>query len=191
MRHDIKPLHPDHVVIGRARTWLWIDVDDIRRPVQNLGKALDSLKPGDVCVQNTSYSWRSATFGDIFTFTAQKRGCTGAVIDRLVRDAKEIIALGFPVFARGLTPTAAGGRNDLIELDVPVACGDVIVHPGQLVYGDSDGVVVIPREAEDEVIAKSLEKVEAENVVRQRLSEGKTFAQVAEYYLSSGQAGEK
>lgn len=191
MRHDIKPLQPDSVVVGRARTWMWIDVDDIKRPLQNLSRALDSLKPGDVCVHNTGHTWSGACFGDLFALAAQKRGCTGAVIDRLVRDVKEIIALGFPVFTRGVRPNAAGGRHDLVELDVPVRCGDILVQLGQLIFGDRDGVVVIPAEVEDEVIAKALEKLNVEEVVRQRLMKGELFQDVVEYYLSSGQSGKK
>jgi 4-hydroxy-4-methyl-2-oxoglutarate aldolase len=191
MRHDIKPLQPDFVVVGRARTWMWIDVDDVKRPLQNIARALDSLKPGDVCVHNTDHTWRGACFGDLFALTAQKRGATGAVIDRLVRDVKDIIALGFPLFARGVKPNAAGGRHDLVELDVPVLCGDVLVQPGQLIFGDRDGVVVIPAEVEDETIAKALEKLSSEEVVRQHLMKGELFQDVVEYYLSSGQKGKK
>ncbi len=191
MRHDVKPLHPDFVVVGRARTWMWMDVDDTSRPLQNVARALDSLKPGDVCVHNTSHTWRGACFGDLFALTAQKRGSAGAVIDRLVRDVKEITALGYPLFARGVKPNAAGGRYDLVELDVPVRCGDVLVRPGELVFGDRDGVVVIPGEAEEEAIARALEKLAAEEVVRQRLMQGELFQDVVEYYLSGGKSGKQ
>ena len=183
MRHDIRTLHPDHVVIGRARTLLWVDVYEIREdPYQNVIRAVDSLKPGDVCVHSTDYSWHSACWGELLSHAAKKRGATGAILDRLVRDVKEIVALGFPVFARGVKPTDSSGRSQVVDLDVVISCGDVMVHPGELVLGDYDGIVVIPREAEDEALAKALEKVAGENLTRQRISEGKLLQQVYEEY---------
>ena len=115
----------------------------------------------------------------------------GAVIDRLVRDVNEINALGYPVFARGVKPSAAGGCRDLVELDVSVLCVDVLVQPGQLIFGDRDGVVVIPPQAEDEAITRAVEKLEVAEAVRQRLIKGELFQDALEYYLSSGQSGKK
>ena len=187
MRHDIRPLHPDHVVIGRARTWLWMDVyETTKNPYENLIKATDALKPGDVCVHNTDYSQRHCCWGELMAHAAKKRGATGAITDRLVRDAKEIIAIGFPVFARGRTPIDPSGRSEVADFDVVISCGDVTVHPGELVLGDYDGVVVIPREAEDEALARALEKVGGENVTRKLILEGKLLRQA---YKESGVLG--
>jgi len=181
MRGDIRPLHPDYVVAGRARTLVWVDYYEIREDLYwNMIRAVDSLKPGDVyvaCVQSPGFSWRNACVGELVATAAKKRGAAGAIVDSLVRDAKDIIALGFPVFARGLTPVASR-RSYVEEVDVVISCGDVTVHPGELVFGDYDGIVVIPREAEEETLARALEKVAEEDRVRQEIERGKLLEQV-------------
>ena len=89
-----------------------------------------------------------------------------------------VIALGFPVFSRGVRPQDYGGRTDLADFDVTISCGDVTVHPGDLVFGDYDGVVVIPAEVEDEVIHKALEIVEEEEAIRRDLLQGGLISEV-------------
>ena len=100
------------------------------------------------------------------------------VTDGLVRDVKQIREMRFPVFCGGIGPLDTKGRARMVERDVPVMCGGVSVHPGDLVFGDVDGVVVIPREAEQEVVRRALEKVSGENQSRDALRRGEKLADV-------------
>ena len=183
MRHDIRPLHPDFVVVGRARTALWMPIYHVREnPYENEIKLIDSLRPGEVTVHSTDFSWQIATWGELLSTASKARGSTGAVTDSLVRDVRKIIALGFPVFARGIRPVDSKGRGFLAEYDVPVMCGEVLVRPGDLVFGDYDGVVVIPREVEEEALSRALEKVSGEDRTREELLEGRPLGEVFRKY---------
>ena len=184
MRHDIRPLHPDFVVVGRARTLLWMNTYEPVRPnpYVNEIKAIDSLKPGDVSIHSTDYSWNIAPWGELLSTASRMRGSAGTIVDALVRDVKQIIAMGFPVFARGIKPLDSCGRGFVADIDVPVVCGEVLVRPGELIVGDYDGIVVIPREVEDEALAKALAKVDGENHTRDELLQGRLLGEVYEKY---------
>lgn len=184
MRHDLRPLHPDFILAGRARTLLWMATyEPIKpNPYVNEIKAIDSLRPGDVTVHSTDPSWRIAPWGELLSTASQMRGSTGTVVDALVRDVKRIIALGFPTFARGIKPLDSCGRGFVADVDVPVECGEVTVHPGDLVFGDYDGIVVIPKVVEDEVLDRALAKVSNENHTRAELLEGRFLRDVYDKY---------
>ncbi len=184
MRHDIRPLHPDFVVVGRARTLLWVNTyEEIKpNPYLNEIKAIDSLNPGDVAVHSTDYSWNIAPWGELLSTASHLRGATGTIVDAVVRDVKKILDLGFPTFARGIKPLDSCGRGFVADYDVTIRCGDVEVHPGEIVFGDYDGIIVIPRAVEDEVLAKAVEKVTHENSTRTELYEGKLLGEVYEKY---------
>lgn len=184
MRHDLRPLHPDFVLVGRARTLLWMNTCEPVRPnpYVNEIRIIDSLRPGDVSVHSTDYSWTIAPWGELLSTASRMRGSTGTVVDGLVRDVKRIVALGFPTFARGIRPLDSCGRGFVADVDVPILCGEVAVRPGELVFGDYDGIVVIPREAEDEVLARALAKVEGEDHTRNELLQGRLLGEVYEKY---------
>jgi 4-hydroxy-4-methyl-2-oxoglutarate aldolase len=184
MRHDIRPLHPDFVVVGRARTLLWMATyEEVKpNPYVNEIAAIDSLKPGDVPVHSTDHSWTVAPWGELLSTAAQMRGATGTIVDALVRDVKRIVALQFPTFARGIKPLDSCGRGFVVAFDVTIRCGEVEVHPGDLVVGDYDGIVVIPREAEAEVLARALAKVDGENNTRAELLQGRLLKDVYDQY---------
>jgi regulator of RNase E activity RraA len=179
MRHDIRPLHPDFVIVGRARTAYWIEEYKVRdNPYLNEITLIDSLQPDEVSVHSTDLSWNIAPWGELLSTASGMRGSTGAIVDACTRDVKRIMEMGFPVFTRGIKPLDSQGRGYLEAYDVPIRCGDVIVRPGQIVFGDYDGIVVIPQEVEDEVLAKALEKVTGENNTRRELLEGKLLLDV-------------
>lgn len=183
MRHDIRPLHPDFVVVGRARTAFWVnEYTERENPYENEINLIDSLQQGEVTVHSTDYSYQIATWGELLSTASMLRGSTGAIVDSLTRDIKKIIQIGFPVFSRGIKPTDSKGRGYLLATDVPVMCGDINVNPGEIVLGDYDGVVVIPKHIEKEVIQSCIEKIEGENNTRRELYEGKTLAEVYEKY---------
>jgi len=117
-------------------------------------KALDIAKPGDVIVVDTSGSTMTAVLGDLISTKARHRGIAGFIIDGLIRDLEGIRALGdFPVFARGVTPIGPLHRGPG-EINCPVSAGGVVVHPGDVVVGDLNGVVVVPRTIADDLLER-------------------------------------
>ncbi len=103
------------------------------------------MQPDEVVVVATGNSRRNAPWGELLSTAAKARGARGAVIDGLTRDVRKIESLGFPVFASGIKPVDSRGRGVVVAYNAPVECAGVLVHPGDLVFGDYDGVVVDPR----------------------------------------------
>jgi regulator of RNase E activity RraA len=183
MRHDIRPLQPNPILVGRTRTFLWRSIYELEKiPVGKAIPALDSLKPGDVVVNSSDPSNRIVQWGALMSTSAKMRGAVGCVVDGLSRDTKEILTLDFPVYSRGHRPTPSYRRGIVEEYDVKIKCGDVIVHPGQLIFGDMDGIVVIPTDVEDKVLEMALEKVSGEDNTRRDLLKGDLLAVVYERY---------
>jgi 4-hydroxy-4-methyl-2-oxoglutarate aldolase len=173
MRADICPVYPEAVVVGRAYPALSIDVFEVGDdPYRGFIEAADSLRPNDVLVLGTNRSTRTCVWGELLSTAARARGARGVIIDGYTRDVAQIIAMKFPAFVTGTKPVDSAGRSILINHGCPVGCGDVIVHPGDIVFGDIDGVVVIPKELEKEVVSLALEKAEKENLVRDELLKG-------------------
>jgi len=179
----IRPLDPDMVVCGYAKT---VQVADVyRKPAQAYKKqieVLDGMQPGEVFVGDVGGSERSAFFGELMSAATKVVGGRGAVIDGLCRDVKKIKQLGFPVFVKGTRPTDSYARNEVIDFDVPIKIGDVQIQPGDLIFGDIDGIVVVPKDVEDEVIAKAFEKVNGENMVREHILKGMKVSEVFEKF---------
>lgn len=187
MHQRIRPLLPDMRncgFIGRARTARWMETDYIvdADPYGLELDLIDSLKPGDVVIHSTDYSGTNAPWGELMSTIARRNGAVGTVCDSQVRDCVRIIEMGFPVYYTGIRPLDSKGRARVMDYDVPVSCGDVLVHPGELVFADFDGVVVIPQEIEKEVLRLACEKVEKENNSRQELLAGKTLKEVYATY---------
>ena len=183
LRHTVRPLHPQTVVVGRAMPVLCVDVYEIPdEPYQQEIAAVDSLKENDVLVCSTNGSTRICFWGELLSTAARARGARGAVIDGFIRDAKQILTMGFPVFTTGLSPVDSNGRGEVVGYNVPIECGGVAVDPGDIVFGDADGVVVIPQAVETTVIEAALEKVSGENRTRDELLAGATLREVYDKY---------
>jgi len=183
MRETIRPLSPNLVFAGWARTIACMDVYHLGdNPYEVEIEAVDSLMPGEIAVVATGDSKRNAPWGELLSTAALARGARGAVIDGLVRDVKKIEALGFPVFATGIKPVDSRGRGLVVDYNVPVECGGVLVTPGDLVAADFDGVVVIPARAVTEVVGRATEKVTRENQSRAELMSGKLLRDVYQKY---------
>ncbi len=175
----IRPLSPDIVFAGWARTITCMDVYHISdNPYAVEIEAVDSLMPGEIAVVATGGSKRNAPWGELLSTAALSRGARGAIIDGLVRDVKKIQELGFPVFAAGIKPVDSRGRGIVVDYNVPVACGGVLVTPGDLVVADFDGVVVIPSSSVNEVVRLATEKVTRENSSRAELMSGNLLRDV-------------
>jgi regulator of RNase E activity RraA len=135
-----------------------------------------------VVVVSTSYSGQNAPWGELLSTAARARGARGAVVDGLVRDVKKIDKLGFPVFAAGIKPVDSRGRGLVLDYNVPVECGGVMVNPGDLVFADYDGVVVIPAAVVPEVVSMATDKVSRENNSRKELMDGAFLKDVYDKY---------
>jgi 4-hydroxy-4-methyl-2-oxoglutarate aldolase len=169
----IRALVPGQTLAGRAMTLRGEpteseDPDLIFVPFL---KMLGDIRPGDVLVYQTNDDF-AAHLGELSSETAKFRGARGAVIDGGARDTEYMVRLGFPVFSRYRTMRDIRGRWRLVEYNVPITVGGVAINPGDLVLGDRDGVLTIPREIAAEVITKAEEVVHTENLVRKAILEG-------------------
>jgi 4-hydroxy-4-methyl-2-oxoglutarate aldolase len=189
MHQRLRPLLPNIKkcgFIGRAKTIEWIETDEIiaDNPYGLEIDAMDSLKEGEVVVHSTDYNGTNAPWGELMSTIAKRKGVAGCVCDSQVRDCIKIIEMNFPVYYTGIRPLDSKGRALVVAYDVPVKCGDVLVNPGDLVYADFDGIVVIPQAIEKKVLQLAREKVNSENHSRRELLEGKSLREVYDKYQS-------
>ena len=187
MHQCLRPLLPDRSncgFVGRARTILWMAIDYViaEDPYGLEIEAMDSLGAGDVVVHSTDHGGTNAPWGELMSTIAKRNGAVGCVCDSQIRDCLRIIEMGFPVYFAGIRPLDSKGRGRVIAYDVPVSCGDVLVQPGELIFADFDGIVVIPKEVEQDVVQKALDKVGKENLSRRDLMSGKTLREVYDRY---------
>src|SRR5437773_4808121 len=152
-RVPIKPLTVSGVLVGRCKTTLWTEMaHEDPRPYELELQAVDSCLPDDVLIAAAGGSMRSGLWGELLSTAARRSGCVGAIVDGAVRDVVKMTGMGFPVFARGTSPYDSRDRNRVIDVDVPVEIDGVRFSPGDLVIGDADGIVVVPRAVEAEAI---------------------------------------
>jgi 4-hydroxy-4-methyl-2-oxoglutarate aldolase len=173
MAPHIRPLYPTARIVGRAVTVQCATVDAMpaRREDHYRGElqAVDSLTPGDVMVVSTC---EGSYWGELLATAARYRGATGIVLDAYGRDTLALIEMDFPTFWAGISCADSLGRIDVSAVNVDIQCGGVTVHPGDLVLGDHDGVVVVPTVSVDETLRLAEEKVSGENMVREKLADG-------------------
>lgn len=176
---DIRPLDESRVLVGRAKTVVWAPMFHVPdRPYDREIAAVDSLRPGEVFVMSVGRSREIVPWGELLSTAAVARGGRGAVLDGLVRDTPRIISMGLPVFCTGRRPYDSCGRGIVVGYDVPIAIDGVSVSPGDLVFGDADGVVVIPRTVEAEVLERAWTKIAGENTTRDALRAGMALGEV-------------
>lgn len=188
MHQRLRPLLPDIKncgFIGRARTFRWMETDHVAEDPYGLEiEAMDSLKAGDIVVHSSDHGGTNAPWGELMSTIAKRNGVAGCVCDSQVRDCIKIIEMDFPVYYAGIRPLDSKGRAIVIAYDVPVRCGEVLVYPGEIIFADFDGVVVVPKAAEHNVFEKAMEKVNNENLSRRKLIEGKSLREVYDKYKS-------
>jgi 4-hydroxy-4-methyl-2-oxoglutarate aldolase len=181
MSAKIRPLDEELVMLGRARTGLYREVHHVaagENPYELEIKLIDDLKPGEIPVLACGASGRIAPWGELLTTASRARKAAGCVTDGLTRDIRAIRKLKFPVFHGGIGPLDSKGRGQVAAIDVPVVCAGVHVESGDLVMGDADGVIVIPKRVEEKALTLALEKVEGENMTRDELRKGAKLADV-------------
>jgi regulator of RNase E activity RraA len=181
MPPSIRPLDEELTLAGFARTGLYREVFHAaagENPYELEIALIDDLKPDDVAVFGCCGSRRIAPWGELLSTASRARGASGCVTDGFVRDVRAIRALRFPVFHGGIAPLDSKGRGKVVEIDTPIRCGGVAVAPGDLVFGDADGVIVVPRAVEDEALRRAFAKVAGENTTRDELAAGAKLADV-------------
>ncbi|RNB80547.1 RraA family protein [Brevibacillus nitrificans] len=168
----IKPLGPSMKICGPAVTVSSPPKDNIM-----LHEAIIAAQPGDVLIAEVANVYEAGYWGDIMTHAAVQKGIQGLVIDGCARDGADIRQIGFPVFSRGLCIQGTG-KNGGGTINHAIVIGEVTIEPGDLVVGDGDGVVVIPRHEIEEVLSRAQQREEEEERVRQLLREGKTTMEI-------------
>ncbi len=180
MDPKVRPLLPGMRTWGEAVTIYLEEVSEVpKEPFQMEMELIDDTKPGQIIIAQCKAPKLSAFWGGLLSNAAVGHKVAGVICDGGVRDYEEIVELNFPVFSAGLTPYDSLGRMDGKRRNTPIICGGVKVSPGDLVFADVNGVVVVPKGIADKVIALAWEKVQGEDTVRQELRNGagvvKTF----------------
>lgn len=187
----IKPLRDDFVVIGRAMPVLEADVFEeivsvtknpmMQKPFGLMFEALDSLQTNEVYIC-TGASPRYALWGGLMSTCAIKLGAAGAVLHGYSRDTNEILELNFPTFSYGGYAQDQGPRGKVVDYRVPIELEGIKVTPGDIIYGDRDGVLVVPQEVAEEAFSGAIEKARGEQVVKKALQEGMSTVEAFRKY---------
>jgi 4-hydroxy-4-methyl-2-oxoglutarate aldolase len=186
MRPFVRPIDDSLVMMGRARTGLYMVTyshAEGENPYELEMKLIDDLKPGEIAVLGCNGpTERLAPWGELLSTASKMRGANGCVTDGLVRDLRQIRTMQFPVFHGGIGPLDSKGRGRMVEMDTPIMCAGVSVRSGDIVFGDIDGVIVIPQEIETRVLDEAVAKVSSENMTRDELLQGSLLSEVYAKY---------
>jgi regulator of RNase E activity RraA len=176
MHSALKPIFNGKAV-GPALT-VKLSPGDLQDPLL----ALHVAQPGDVVVVDAGGETETSVFGGLMGSLFKNRGVQGAVIDGACRDTDELRDIGFLLFSRAVTArgthTMFSGRKTDVQVSVPVSCGGLVVHPGDVIIGDEIGITVIPAADLEKVLAAAREQAQREEATRQRIRQGKTFEEL-------------
>ncbi len=171
---EIRALSPEMVVIGPAMTVVEADIQgepSIPQPFGRLFEALDDLKPNEVYIC-TGSSPTFALWGGLLSTRGIALKAAGAVVNGYLRDSKEILDLKFPAFCHGTYAQDQGGRGEVVDFRAPIQIGQVRIESGDIVFGDRDGVCVVPKEAVEDAFTRAIEKARGEKLVKKALQSG-------------------
>jgi 4-hydroxy-4-methyl-2-oxoglutarate aldolase len=185
LQPGVAPAQPDpsRVLVGRAATVLvGPQYEVVDQPYTNQIAAIDALQPGDVVVSGVGGMTNVAVWGELFSNAAKARGARGFLTDGCHRDTRMVLDLGFPVFSRGPRPVDISGRGTVISIGRPVEVAGVVVHPGDVVFAEVDGVVIIPHAVAEETMSRAFEKVAKEDGAREDLRKGRLLSEVWSKY---------
>ena len=179
---DVRPLTDGMKLAGRAMPVLMIDVfGPQKKPFGFLTEALDQLKENEVYLA-VGGTKRCAYWGELLTAAARTRKAAGAVVNGWHRDTPQVLAQDWPVFSCGCYAQDSSVRTQVVDFRCPVEFGDVRVEPGDIVFGDVDGALIIPQKLEEEVFEKALKKAAGEKMVRRAIEGGMTATEAFEKY---------
>jgi 4-hydroxy-4-methyl-2-oxoglutarate aldolase len=179
---DIRAIAPGMRVVGRAMPVQLADVAGPQKhPFGRLTEALDQIEPGEIYLA-TGGSQNCAAWGEILTATARTRGGTGAVIDGYHRDTPRVLEQNWAVFSRGSYAQDAGVRSSVVDFRCTIEIQGVMIRPGELVFGDVDGVVIVPQAVEERVMTLAIEKATGEKRVRKEIEAGASSTEVFRKY---------
>jgi len=182
-RVSLPPFSGDTLLVGRCKTTLWADMyHEDPRPYELELQAVDSCQADDIVIAAAGGSCYSALWGELLSTAAKNSGCLGAIVDGAIRDVAKLREMQFPVFARQTSVYDSQNRQRVIDLDVPVEISGVRFCPGDLVFADLDGIVVVPQEVESEAIQRAWQKVHDENRTRDAIRDGLKATEAYEKY---------
>lgn len=179
---EIQPALLEMKLVGRAMPINMIDVyGEQKVPFGLLTEALDQIEEGEIYIAHGGNK-RCAYWGEILTATARKRGANGAIINGYHRDTPKMLEQNFPVFSLGRYAQDSSVRTKVIDYRCPIEIGKVWINPGDLIFADLDGVLVIPKEVEEAVVKKALEKARGEKLVRKEIENGMSSTEAYKKY---------
>ena len=183
-RLPIRPITiPNITLIGRCKTTLWADMAHVDpEPYKLELLAVDSCQPDDVLIAAASGSNRSGIWGELLSTASRNTGCIGVIVDGAVRDVEKMRSMQFPVFARGMNPYDSRDRQRVIDYDIAIELDGVAIHPGDLVAADEDGMVIVPKAVEKQVVTAAWLKAHAENQVRDAIRAGMSATKAFETF---------
>jgi regulator of RNase E activity RraA len=183
LSHEVKPIFDIKRIVGRAVTIKDKLTKEVITPLLAL-EAIDKAQPGDIIVRTVENGNAKdiALWGGLMSLAAKKRGIKGAVLNGGVRDVLEAKAISFPIFAKSITPATSVGRTKVVEFNSSIMIDDVTINPGDIIVGDSDGVVVIPISLLEDVIALAKEIDSLEKQESKELKKGKSIVEVIKKY---------
>lgn len=167
MDYQIKPMVTEKKIVGPALT---VDVPIGEGAI--VTKALEMVRPGEIIVIAGKGNCKSSYWGDHRSYCAKFQKAEGVVIDGAFRDIEGCEEVGFPVYAKAITPGTAA-KSGVGEINVPISCGGVVVNPGDIIVGDRNGVCVIPKDKAEEIMKKALEKRLAQEYTVQEMERTK------------------
>ena len=178
VHHSIRPLDRRLMVAGPAFTIVGMS-NSTRDPTKRMGpRVIDSFVPNVVACYDTMGDEETGVWGELWSAGAVKRGCVGAVVDGGIRDTAYIRRAGFPIFHKYTIPGDAVGRFNIVDFGCPVTIGGVRVRPGDYVFGDEDGVAIVPRELTVEVLEKAEGICAKEERIREAIQENTSLAEL-------------
>ncbi|SKC86306.1 RraA family protein [Maledivibacter halophilus] len=179
---EIQPMRESDIIVGRAMPALMIDVyGPQKKPFGLLTEALDQLQENEVYIASGG-DMRCAYWGEILTATAKYRGAVGAIVNGFHRDTPKVMVQNWPVFSRGRYAQDSSVRTQVVNYRCSIEVGNVWIEPGDLVFADLDGVLIIPQKVEVEVIEKALKKARAEKTVLKEIQSGMSSTEAFEKY---------
>lgn len=178
----IHPLKKNFVVTGRAVTLLNENDGNKNEPYSSVIKCIDTLPPDSVIVTTGADNFVTGIMGELTATALRAKKGRGAIVNGYTRDARKLINMEFPTFAWGASPIDTTGRVRVADYNIPIIIGGVKIFPGDLIFADLDGIVIIPKDLEAGVIKEVIKRINTEDVVRKELAEGKTMSEVWEKY---------